>query len=208
MNKLESPSPKDALCQVWLKLAQWLWRRRYLNFVNIFSIFQNYLLLGKGLVLPLNNLEGPSPRDELLQIWLKFHGWFGNFVNVFSLFRNSLKWAKNPGNLDKFAISQRCLKSQEQISWKQKKDLVQRNVHVQNKNYKIFINKKLWLLLFLNVKKNIFVSVRFVKRSRDFFYTRVVLSSNIEPKRFLGQFYAINVYKIHTRKSNIFFCAF
>ena len=26
-NKLESPSPKDALCQVWLKLAQWFWRR-------------------------------------------------------------------------------------------------------------------------------------------------------------------------------------
>ena len=27
LNKLESPSPKDALCQVWLKLAQWFWRR-------------------------------------------------------------------------------------------------------------------------------------------------------------------------------------
>ena len=24
---LESPSPKDALCQDWLKLAQWFWRR-------------------------------------------------------------------------------------------------------------------------------------------------------------------------------------
>ena len=29
LNKLESPSPKDALCQVWLKLAQWFWRRRW-----------------------------------------------------------------------------------------------------------------------------------------------------------------------------------
>ena len=27
LNKFESPSPKDALCQVWLKLAQWFWRR-------------------------------------------------------------------------------------------------------------------------------------------------------------------------------------
>ena len=27
MNKLESPSPKNVLCQVWLKLAQWFWRR-------------------------------------------------------------------------------------------------------------------------------------------------------------------------------------
>ena len=28
LNKHESSSPKDALCQVWLKLAQWFWRRR------------------------------------------------------------------------------------------------------------------------------------------------------------------------------------
>jgi hypothetical protein len=27
LNKLESPSPKDDLCQVWLKLVQWFWRR-------------------------------------------------------------------------------------------------------------------------------------------------------------------------------------
>ena len=25
LNKLECPSPKDALYQVWLKLAQWFW---------------------------------------------------------------------------------------------------------------------------------------------------------------------------------------
>ena len=36
---IESPSPKDALCQVWLKLAQWFWRRRFLNFVNVFFYF-------------------------------------------------------------------------------------------------------------------------------------------------------------------------
>jgi hypothetical protein len=27
LNKLESPPPKDDLCQVWLKLTQWFWRR-------------------------------------------------------------------------------------------------------------------------------------------------------------------------------------
>jgi hypothetical protein len=27
LNKLEFPPPKDDLCQVWLKLAQWFWRR-------------------------------------------------------------------------------------------------------------------------------------------------------------------------------------
>ena len=29
LNKHESPSPKDAPCQVWLKLAEWFWRRRW-----------------------------------------------------------------------------------------------------------------------------------------------------------------------------------
>ena len=35
-NKLEYPSPKDDLCQVWLKLAQWFRRRNV--FFNIFNI--------------------------------------------------------------------------------------------------------------------------------------------------------------------------
>ena len=34
-----SPSPKDALCKVWLKLVQWFVRRRFLNFVNVFCYF-------------------------------------------------------------------------------------------------------------------------------------------------------------------------
>ena len=28
LKKIESSSPKDGLCQVWLKLAQWFWTRR------------------------------------------------------------------------------------------------------------------------------------------------------------------------------------
>ena len=31
LNNLESPLPKDDLCQVWLKLAGWFWRRRFLT---------------------------------------------------------------------------------------------------------------------------------------------------------------------------------
>jgi hypothetical protein len=31
LNKLESPLPKYDLCQDWLKLAQWFWRRRFSN---------------------------------------------------------------------------------------------------------------------------------------------------------------------------------
>ena len=29
LDKLEFPPAKDALCQVWLKLVQWFWRRRF-----------------------------------------------------------------------------------------------------------------------------------------------------------------------------------
>ena len=47
LNKFECPSPKDALCQVWLKLASWFWRR-FVNFVNVFSLFLGYLPLEIG----------------------------------------------------------------------------------------------------------------------------------------------------------------
>ena len=65
LNKIESPSPKDALCQVWLKLAKWFWRKRFLNLVNVFSNFRNYFPLEKGGALQLNKLESLSPKDAL-----------------------------------------------------------------------------------------------------------------------------------------------
>ena len=45
LKKLESPSPKDALCQDWLKLVQWFWRRRFFIFINVFLLFHDYLPL-------------------------------------------------------------------------------------------------------------------------------------------------------------------
>ena len=100
LNKLESPSPKDALCQVWLKMAQWFWRWRFLNFVNVFSLFHNYLPLEKGGALHLNKFESPLSKDALCQVWLKLAQWFLsrrilNFVNVFSLFCNYLPLKKS-----------------------------------------------------------------------------------------------------------------
>ena len=47
-NKLESPSPKDTLCQDWLKLAKWFWRRRFLKFVNVFFAILSLSPLEKG----------------------------------------------------------------------------------------------------------------------------------------------------------------
>ena len=60
-NKLEPPSPKVAMCQIWLKLA----RGRSGEFVNVFSLCLNYLPLGKR-VGPFNKLESPSNKDALL----------------------------------------------------------------------------------------------------------------------------------------------
>ena len=97
LNKLESPSPKDALWQVWLKLTQWFWRR-FFNFVNVFLLFHNYLPLEKGGALLLKNFESPSSKDALCQVWLKLAQWlwirFLDFVNVFSLFGNYLPLEK------------------------------------------------------------------------------------------------------------------
>ena len=56
LNKLESSSPENVLCQVWLKLAQLFWRR----FFKI-SLFRNFLPVKKGVVLNLNKLESSRP---------------------------------------------------------------------------------------------------------------------------------------------------
>ena len=72
LNKLETPSPKDALCQVWLKLAQVVQEKKIfnLNFVNVFSLFRNYLPLEKGGPFFWTKLNPLHPRT----IWAKF-GW-------------------------------------------------------------------------------------------------------------------------------------
>ena len=95
LKKLESPSSKNALCQVWLTMAQWFWRRN-VNFVNVFSLFRYYLSLEKGGALHLDKFEFPSSKDALCQVWLK---WFSrrrflNVVNIFSQFSYYLSFEK------------------------------------------------------------------------------------------------------------------
>ena len=92
--------PKDALCQVWLKLTQRFWRRRFLNFVNIFSLFRNYLPLERGVGLHLNKLESTSPKDALCQVWLKFEK-CEKFTDrrTDDMRSENLTWAFSPGEL-------------------------------------------------------------------------------------------------------------
>jgi hypothetical protein len=68
LKKLESPLPKDDLCQVWLKLAQWFWRGRFLNDPTLFLHFCDYLPFEGDLALYLNKLEFPLPNDNLYQV--------------------------------------------------------------------------------------------------------------------------------------------
>ena len=64
LNKLEIPSPKEDLSQVWLKLAQ-CFACYFLNFVNVFTLFWYYIPLKIGGALHLNKLESPSPKDAM-----------------------------------------------------------------------------------------------------------------------------------------------
>ena len=59
-----------------MKLAQWFWRRRFLKFVHVFSLFHNYLPLEKDGALYLNKLDSPLPERYLCQVWLKLARWF------------------------------------------------------------------------------------------------------------------------------------
>ena len=68
LNKLEFPSPKDVLCQVWLNWLSGSGEEDFLIFVNVFSLFRNYLPLEKGGALHLNKLESLLPKDTLCQI--------------------------------------------------------------------------------------------------------------------------------------------
>ena len=48
----------------------------FLNFVNLFSLFLNYLPLEKGRALYLNKIESPSLKDALYKVWLILAKWF------------------------------------------------------------------------------------------------------------------------------------
>ena len=61
--QLKYPSPKNALCHVWLKLIKWSWKRRILNVVNLFCYFVQVSISPwkKGVALNLNKLNPLYP---------------------------------------------------------------------------------------------------------------------------------------------------
>jgi hypothetical protein len=70
------------------KLAQWFWRRRFLNDPTPFLHFCNYLPFEEDLALYLNKVESPSPNDNLYQVGLNLARWFWRrrFFKNFSVF--------------------------------------------------------------------------------------------------------------------------
>ena len=100
LNTLESPSSKDALYQVWLKLAQWFWWRGLLNFVEYFCYFviiSPWKRVGPFFWTNLNPLHPRVLCAKFGWNWLSVSGeedFNFNFVNVFSPFHNYLPLEK------------------------------------------------------------------------------------------------------------------
>jgi hypothetical protein len=88
LKKLEFPLPKDDLCQFWLKLAQWFWRRRFLNDPTPFLHFFDYLPFEEDLALYLNKFNFPLSNNNLYQVCLNLVCWFWRrrFLKIFIVF--------------------------------------------------------------------------------------------------------------------------
>jgi hypothetical protein len=63
LNKLGIIPPKDDLCQVSFKLAQWFWRK-FLNDPIPFLYFCDYLPFEKDMSLYLHKVKLPSSKDN------------------------------------------------------------------------------------------------------------------------------------------------
>ena len=91
-NKLESPSSKDALCQVWLILAQWFWRRGFFN-LSIYSLYFVIISPWKR-VGPFiwTNLNPLHPRIIYAMFSWNWPSGYGeeDFLNLSMYFHNSV----------------------------------------------------------------------------------------------------------------------
>ena len=108
----------------------------FFNFVNVFSLFRNYLPLEKGRALHLNKLEFPLPKDALCQVWLKLAQWFWRrrwkcekftttttttTTTTDKFWSEKLTWAFGSGELkisDWVLMSQHIMKFIDRNSWK------------------------------------------------------------------------------------------
>ena len=92
-------SPKHALCQVWLKLDQWFWKRTFLKLRQC-SFDISFMIISpweKSVALHLKKLPYPS---ILCQVWMKFADWTIATTTETVKFRSKkLTWAFSLGEL-------------------------------------------------------------------------------------------------------------
>ena len=65
------PFTRECFVPSWIEIGPVVLEKIFLNFINVFSLFRNYLPLQKGGTLHLNNLESILPKDALYKVWLK-----------------------------------------------------------------------------------------------------------------------------------------
>ena len=89
---------KNALCQLWLKLALWFWRKRFLNFVGVFLLFRNYLPLTNGVV---NIVLREYNVTFLCHYWFLYILWWGCWYANMDPSEKTLilKWPLKPEGL-------------------------------------------------------------------------------------------------------------
>ena len=100
-------SPKDVLCQVWLKLVQWFLRRRFLKFCQCILLLNNYLLLEKDRTLIWTNLGPLHPSLveidpvvlEKMKMWKVSDNNNKNDAYANDGQRTNLSWAFSSGEL-------------------------------------------------------------------------------------------------------------
>ena len=63
------------LCARLVEIGPVVLEKKILKFVNVFSLYHNYLPLKKGSELHLNKLKFHLPKDALYQVWLKLAQW-------------------------------------------------------------------------------------------------------------------------------------
>ena len=119
LNNVESHSTNDALCQVWLKLAQWFWRRTifeisslYFRYLTIISPWkrrgplfkQTWILFTQGYFVSSLVEIGPVVLEKKMKIWKVYRQTDGRTDrqtdNGWQVIRKShlsfkVRWAKN-----------------------------------------------------------------------------------------------------------------
>ena len=85
-NNLESPSPKDALCKVWLKLAMRFWRRMFQNSSINFCYFVIISPWEKGRALIWTNLHPIHQKMLCAKLGWNSQSSSGKDFKIFSVY--------------------------------------------------------------------------------------------------------------------------